>query len=165
MAILPQSSTSPDGLTVYELVKQGRHPHRKIMNQWSKDDEEAVQRALHDTNMGELMHQSVDSLLGGQRQRAWIALTLAKDTDIILLDEPTTSLPSKTKKCLPRANRKTPSQVNWLVRYSGCAATLPVIQSSAHQCAFRTGKEIVCLRKLRIIRYPPFLKRCSKRDI
>jgi iron complex transport system ATP-binding protein len=92
MAILPQSPATPEGLTVYELVKQGRHPYRKMMNQWSKEDEAAVQKALQDTNMVELMHQSVDSLSGGQRQRAWIALTLAQETDIILLDEPTTYL-------------------------------------------------------------------------
>ncbi|MEK4299865.1 ABC transporter ATP-binding protein [Oceanobacillus sp. FSL W8-0428] len=92
MAILPQTPTSPEGLTVYELVKQGRHPYRKVMKQWSKEDEEAVQKALEDTNMSDLKDQSVDSLSGGQRQRAWIALTLAQDTDIILLDEPTTYL-------------------------------------------------------------------------
>ncbi|MEN1970257.1 ABC transporter ATP-binding protein [Lentibacillus sp. N15] len=92
LAILPQSPTSPEGLTVYELVKQGRHPYRKVMKQWSTEDEEAVQKALKDTNMQELMNQPVDSLSGGQRQRAWIALTLAQDTDIILLDEPTTYL-------------------------------------------------------------------------
>lgn len=92
LSILPQAPVSPDGLTVYELVKQGRHPYRKIMKQWSQEDENAVQKALHDTNMHELMNQSVDSLSGGQRQRAWIALTLAQETDIILLDEPTTYL-------------------------------------------------------------------------
>jgi iron complex transport system ATP-binding protein len=92
LAILPQSPVSPEGLTVYELVKQGRHPYRSLMKQWSKEDEEAVTRALQSTNMLHLKDRAVDSLSGGQRQRAWISLTLAQETDIILLDEPTTYL-------------------------------------------------------------------------
>jgi iron complex transport system ATP-binding protein len=92
LAILPQSPVAPDGLSVYELVKQGRHPHRSFIKQWSKEDEDAVLRALEATNMLHLKDQTVDSLSGGQRQRAWISLTLAQETDIILLDEPTTYL-------------------------------------------------------------------------
>nr|WP_202395675.1 ABC transporter ATP-binding protein [Virgibacillus halodenitrificans] len=92
LAILPQSPITPEGLTVYELVKQGRHPHRGFLKQWSSDDETAVNNALTSTNMVHLKERSVDSLSGGQRQRAWIAMTLAQETDIILLDEPTTYL-------------------------------------------------------------------------
>ncbi|MFS0674559.1 ABC transporter ATP-binding protein [Ornithinibacillus sp. 179-J 7C1 HS] len=92
LSILPQSPISPEGLTVLELVKQGRHPHRGFIKQWSKKDEEAVYEALELTNMLNLKDQSVDSLSGGQRQRAWIAMTLAQQTDIMLLDEPTTYL-------------------------------------------------------------------------
>ncbi|WP_071394047.1 ABC transporter ATP-binding protein [Bacillus tuaregi] len=92
LAILPQSPTTPEGLTVYELVKQGRHPYRGLIKPWSKADEEAVIQALKSTNIYNLKDRSVDSLSGGQRQRAWIALTLAQKTDIILLDEPTTYL-------------------------------------------------------------------------
>jgi iron complex transport system ATP-binding protein len=92
LAILPQSPVTPEGLTVYELVKQGRHPHRSMMKQWTKEDETAVQQALESTNILHLQDRAVDSLSGGQRQRAWIALTLAQQTDIILLDEPTTYL-------------------------------------------------------------------------
>lgn len=92
LAILPQGPVTPEGLTVYELVKQGRHPYRGIVKQWSTKDEDAVQHALEATNMLSLTDQTVDSLSGGQRQRAWIALTLAQETDIILLDEPTTYL-------------------------------------------------------------------------
>jgi iron complex transport system ATP-binding protein len=92
LAILPQSPVAPEGLTVYELVKQGRHPYRGLIKQWSNEDEEAVHQALKSTNMLRLKDRSVDSLSGGQRQRAWIALTLAQQTDIILLDEPTTYL-------------------------------------------------------------------------
>ncbi|AIF43995.1 ABC transporter ATP-binding protein [Virgibacillus sp. SK37] len=92
LAILPQSPITPEGLTVYELVKQGRHPYRGFLKQWSPDDESAVNHALTSTNMVHLKDRSVDSLSGGQRQRAWIAMTLAQETDIILLDEPTTYL-------------------------------------------------------------------------
>lgn len=92
LAILPQSPVTPEGLTVKELVKQGRHPYRGFLKQWSKEDEKTVIDALHVTNMTELQDRSVDSLSGGQRQRAWIAMTLAQETDTILLDEPTTYL-------------------------------------------------------------------------
>jgi iron complex transport system ATP-binding protein len=92
MAILPQSPSAPEGLTVLQLVKQGRYPHQTWLKQWSQKDEDIVQKALQATKMEELQHRKVDELSGGQRQRAWIALTLAQDTDIILLDEPTTYL-------------------------------------------------------------------------
>ncbi|KGX83228.1 MULTISPECIES: ABC transporter ATP-binding protein [Pontibacillus] len=92
LAILPQSPVTPEGLTVLQLVKQGRYPYQSWFKQWSNEDEEAVEEALRVTNMTEFKERSVDSLSGGQRQRAWIAMTLAQDTDIILLDEPTTYL-------------------------------------------------------------------------
>lgn len=92
LAILPQGPEAPEGLTVHQLVKQGRYPYQNWLKQWSKQDEEAVNRALKSTKMDELADRTVDSLSGGQRQRAWIAMTLAQETDIILLDEPTTYL-------------------------------------------------------------------------
>ncbi|MFD2922598.1 ABC transporter ATP-binding protein [Halobacillus naozhouensis] len=92
MAILPQSPTTPEGLSVYQLVKQGRYPYQSWAKRWSQEDEDAVNKALADTNLTELKERSVDSLSGGQRQRAWIAMTLAQDTDLLLLDEPTTYL-------------------------------------------------------------------------
>ena len=92
LAILPQGPEAPEGLTVHQLVKQGRYPYQNWLKQWSKQDEEAVNRALRSTKMEDLADRTVDSLSGGQRQRAWIAMTLAQETDIILLDEPTTYL-------------------------------------------------------------------------
>lgn len=92
MAILPQSPTAPEGLTVLQLVKQGRYPHQSWLKQWSEEDEKKVNDALKATRLEHLKERPVDSLSGGQRQRAWIAMTLAQDTDIILLDEPTTYL-------------------------------------------------------------------------
>ena len=92
LAILPQGPTAPEGLTVLQLVKQGRYPYQNWLKQWSSEDEIAVNRAMEATGVLALKEQSVDSLSGGQRQRAWIAMTLAQETDIILLDEPTTYL-------------------------------------------------------------------------
>lgn len=92
LSILPQSPTAPEGLTVLQLVKQGRYPYQNWLKQWSKEDEEKVMNALQATGMNEFKDKQVDELSGGQRQRAWIAMTLAQDTEIILLDEPTTYL-------------------------------------------------------------------------
>jgi iron complex transport system ATP-binding protein len=92
LAILPQGPVAPEGLTVLQLVKQGRYPYQKWYRQWSEEDERIVNNALQATGMEYLADRLVDSLSGGQRQRAWIAMTLAQDTDIILLDEPTTYL-------------------------------------------------------------------------
>ncbi|MFS0863629.1 ABC transporter ATP-binding protein [Fredinandcohnia sp. 179-A 10B2 NHS] len=92
LAILPQGPTAPEGLTVLQLVKQGRYPYQNWLKQWTEEDEKAVNHALEATGMTEFAERAVDSLSGGQRQRAWIAMTLAQETDIILLDEPTTYL-------------------------------------------------------------------------
>lgn len=92
MAILPQAPTAPEGLTVMQLVKQGRYPYQTWFKQWTEEDEQKVDAALAATGLSDLKHRPVDSLSGGQRQRAWIAMTLAQDTDVLLLDEPTTYL-------------------------------------------------------------------------
>jgi len=92
LSILPQSPIAPEGLTVLQLVKQGRYPYQNWLNQWSKEDEQKVMNALKATGMEKLQNKPVDELSGGQRQRAWIAMTLAQDTETILLDEPTTYL-------------------------------------------------------------------------
>lgn len=92
LAILPQGPAAPEGLTVLQLVKQGRYPYQSWLKQWSPEDEDAVREALAATGMSELADRAVDSLSGGQRQRAWIAMTLAQETPVILLDEPTTYL-------------------------------------------------------------------------
>jgi iron complex transport system ATP-binding protein len=92
LGILPQSPAAPEGLTVRELVAQGRYPHQAWFQQWSDGDQAAVERALQLTGMGDLAERPVDALSGGQRQRAWIAMTLAQETACILLDEPTTFL-------------------------------------------------------------------------
>lgn len=92
LAILPQGPIAPEGLTVLQLVKQGRYPYQNWLQQWSEEDELMVKKALEDTNMKKFEHRPMDCLSGGQRQRAWIAMTLAQGTDILILDEPTTYL-------------------------------------------------------------------------
>jgi len=92
LAILPQTPSAPEGITVRQLVALGRYPYQSWMQQWSADDEAMVERALRQTGVQDLVDRPVDDLSGGQRQRVWIAMTLAQDTDIVLLDEPTTYL-------------------------------------------------------------------------
>lgn len=92
LGILPQSPVAPEGLTVRDLVAQGRYPHQSWLQQWSQEDEWMVEQALSITDMTALADRSLDTLSGGQRQRAWIAMSLAQHTEILLLDEPTTFL-------------------------------------------------------------------------
>ena len=92
LGLLPQSSIAPDGITVAELVSRGRHPHQSFLRQWTDADEAAVLSALQATNTEELSSRLVDELSGGQRQRVWVAMVLAQETSLLLLDEPTTFL-------------------------------------------------------------------------
>ena len=92
LGLLPQGPTTPDGITVRDLVRRGRLPHTSLWRQWGPDDETALQQALVATDLLELADEPVDALSGGQRQRAWLALVVAQQTPVLLLDEPTTYL-------------------------------------------------------------------------
>ncbi|MGA3540342.1 ABC transporter ATP-binding protein [Micromonosporaceae bacterium DT194] len=92
LGLLPQSSIAPDGITVAELVSRGRYPHQGLLRQWSPDDERVVAESMRATGVQELADRLVDELSGGQRQRVWIAMALAQETPLLLLDEPTTYL-------------------------------------------------------------------------
>ncbi|WP_051319166.1 ABC transporter ATP-binding protein [Chitinimonas koreensis] len=92
IGLLPQSASAPDGIGVAELVARGRYPHQGLLRQWSRADEAAVQAAMAATGVAELADRAVDELSGGQRQRVWVAMALAQETPLLLLDEPTTFL-------------------------------------------------------------------------
>lgn len=92
LGLLPQSPVAPDGITVSDLVGRGRYPHQGWFRKWTAEDDEAVTEALRATGTADLADRNISELSGGQRQRVWVAMALAQDTDLLLLDEPTTFL-------------------------------------------------------------------------
>lgn len=92
LGLLPQSPVSPEGIAVADLVGRGRYPHQGWFRRWTREDDAAVEEALRATDILDLADRPVDELSGGQRQRVWIAMALAQQTDVLLLDEPTTFL-------------------------------------------------------------------------
>lgn len=92
LALLPQEAIAPEGLTVSELIRFGRQPHQGLLRQWSEHDQAVVQAALEVADLVDLAERPLESMSGGQRQRAWIAMAIAQDTPLLLLDEPTSAL-------------------------------------------------------------------------
>lgn len=92
LALLPQDASAPDGLTVSELIRFGRQPHQSLLRQWSEEDQAIVDAALLAADLLELADRPLESMSGGQRQRAWIAMAIAQATPLLLLDEPTSAL-------------------------------------------------------------------------
>lgn len=139
LAILPQSPTAPEGLLVEELVAYGRYPHQKGFGRLTGEDREQIGRALQLTGLWELRERAVDTLSGGQRQRVWIAMALAQDTELILLDEPTTYLDLvhqlEVLKLLAKLNRDEGKTIALVIHELNMAARF-----ADHMVAVRQGK-------------------------
>ncbi|MFI7702050.1 ABC transporter ATP-binding protein [Nonomuraea sp. NPDC049480] len=106
LGLLPQTPLAPDGITVADLVARGRYPHQGWFRRWTEHDDDAVARALDATGTADLVNRPLRQLSGGQRQRVWVAMALAQDTDLLLLDEPTTYLDINHQVELLRLLRK-----------------------------------------------------------
>ncbi len=92
LAILSQHNTSPEDITVKQLVTYGRSPHKNWYEQYNKKDYEIISWAILHTNISSIQEKKLSNLSGGERQRVWIAMCLCQKPDILLLDEPTTYL-------------------------------------------------------------------------
>ena len=91
ISFLPQLRTVPN-ITVYQLVMHGRYPYLGFSRTPKKQDKEIVEKAIENMSLNKYINKNVQELSGGQRQKVYIAMVLAQDTDIIFLDEPTTYL-------------------------------------------------------------------------
>ena len=156
LAILPQGPVAPEGLTVTELVAQGRFPHQTLFRQWSPGDREAVERAMRLTDLEEFADRPVHALSGGQRQRCWLAMVLAQDTPLLLLDEPTTFLDLKVQVDLMallsrivREDRRTMVLVLHELNLAAAFADRVVMMRDGQIVAQGTGAEVIRPEELR----------------
>lgn len=92
IALLPQSPLAPEGISVIDLVRYGRHPHQGLFQQWSTHDQTVIEEAMSACNVAQLAQRRLDRLSGGQRQRCWLAMILAQQAPLMLLDEPISML-------------------------------------------------------------------------
>ena len=142
MAVLPQSPQAPSGLTVEELIAYGRFPHQKGFGKMKKEDEDIVTWALKSTGIEEFRERPMEALSGGQRQRAWIAMALAQQTEILILDEPTTYLDLAHQleilKLLEELNRKQGTTIVMVIHELNNAARF-----ADHMIGVKKG-QVVC---------------------
>ena len=142
MAVLPQSPQAPSGLTVEELIAYGRFPHQKGFGKMKKEDEDIVTWALKSTGIEDFRERPMEALSGGQRQRAWIAMALAQQTEILILDEPTTYLDLAHQleilKLLEELNRKQGTTIVMVIHELNNAARF-----ADHMIGVKKGK-VVC---------------------
>lgn len=142
MAVLPQSPQAPSGLTVEELIAYGRFPHQKGFGKMRKEDEDIVTWALKSTGVEEFRDRPIEALSGGQRQRAWIAMALAQQTEILILDEPTTYLDLAHQleilKLLEELNKKQGTTIVMVIHELNNAARF-----ADHMIGVKKGK-VVC---------------------
>lgn len=140
LGLLAQSSVAPGDMLVEDLVARGRYPYQSLLRQWSREDDEAVARAMEDAGVAVLAGRRIGELSGGQRQRVWIAMALAQSTDILLLDEPTTYLDLNHQLEVLRLAQRLQRQGRTIV------AVLHDLN-----LAFRYATHLVCMRQGRII--------------
>ena len=142
VAVLPQSPQAPSGLTVEELIAYGRFPHQKGFGKMRKEDNDIVTWALQSTGIEEFRDRPIEALSGGQRQRAWIAMALAQQTDILILDEPTTYLDLAHQleilKLLEELNRKQGTTIVMVIHALNNAARF-----ADHMIGVKKGK-VIC---------------------
>jgi len=141
VGLLPQAPIAPDGISVADLVDRGRTPHRGWLGGRDRRDDEVVADALQVTGMTEFAERSIDELSGGQRQRAWVAMALAQEPDILLLDEPTTYLDLAHQVEL----------LQLLVRLSRERGTQVVVVMHELNLATRYADHLVAMRDGRIV--------------
>lgn len=140
IALLAQTPSAPEDLTVFGLVRLGRYPHQSLWRQWSREDAEAVEAAMAATGIADLAERPLDTLSGGQRQRVWLAMTLAQDAPILCLDEPINHLDlAHQLDCLALVRR--------LVRERGRTVVLVLHDLNL---AARTADHLVVLRDGRV---------------
>lgn len=140
LGLLPQGPTAPDGITVTDLVARGRYPHQSLLRQWSPADEAAVVEAMVAADVVDLAERNVDELSGGQRQRVWIAMALAQQTPLLLLDEPTTYLDIAHQV----------EVLNLARRLQRAGRTVVLVLHELH-LAFRYATHLVVMRDGRIV--------------
>lgn len=142
MAVLPQSPTAPAGLTVEELIAYGRFPHQKGFGTLKKEDKDIITWALKSTGIEEFRERAIEDLSGGQRQRAWIAMALAQQTEILILDEPTTYLDLahqlEVLKLLEKLNKEQGTTIVMVIHELNNAARF-----ADHMIGVKQG-EVVC---------------------
>ncbi|WP_424936907.1 MULTISPECIES: ABC transporter ATP-binding protein [Bacteria] len=141
VGLLPQAPVAPDGITVADLVDRGRTPHRSWLRGRGRHDDEVVADALEVTAMAELADRPIDELSGGQRQRAWVAMALAQEPDVLLLDEPTTYLDLAHQVEL----------LHLLVRLSRERGTQVVVVMHELNLATRYADHLIAMRDGRIV--------------
>ncbi|MFE6733167.1 ABC transporter ATP-binding protein [Microbacterium sp. NPDC057650] len=141
VGLLPQAPVAPDGISVADLVDRGRTPHRGWLGGRDRRDDEVVADALQVTGMAAFADRPIDELSGGQRQRAWVAMALAQEPDILLLDEPTTYLDLAHQVEL----------LQLLVRLSRERGTQVVVVMHELNLATRYADHLIAMREGRIV--------------
>ncbi|QWF21935.1 ABC transporter ATP-binding protein [Nocardioides sp. LMS-CY] len=140
IGFLPQRMVAPEGISVTHLVRRGRYPHRDWRSTWTDVDEAAVTRALLDTGVEDLASRRIEELSGGQAQRVWLAMVLAQETELLLLDEPTTFLDLAHQYDLLRL----------LARLRDAGRTVVVVLHDVNQAA-RFADHLVAMQAGRVV--------------